>query len=406
MKKIKILCTALLVLTGMQNAKAQQPITFEKYLLEVANNNLEYLSQQHNVKIADAEIAIQNMFPDPELAFEAVNETFSLELGYTLELGKRKNRVNLAKTQAEMETLALEWFFSELRAEAANAYLNAILQRELLEVKRNSYKYMAQLSEYDSLRYKAGEISENDARQTFLEAATLLNEVYNQEGEYKSAIIMLNQYMGNNSGELFNPLGGWDNIDNRYDLNELVAYGMEHRVDLLMANKSIDMALQNIRTVKAERRPDIGVIVGYERNWNGLFPVRQNMLKAGIAIPLKFSNLNKGSIRQSEHILKQNETQAQHTALQVQTDISQAYFRYESLGRQVEEYKSGLLNEAHTLLEGMTFRYKRGEINILELLVAQRTHNEVREQYLETMKEYAVSLVFLQKSAGMWDVGF
>ena len=239
MKKIKILCTALLVLTGMQNAKAQQPITFEKYLLEVANNNLEYLSQQHNVKIADAEIAIQNMFPDPELAFEAVNETFSLELGYTLELGKRKNRVNLAKTQAEMETLALEWFFSELRAEAANAYLNAILQRELLEVKRNSYKYMAQLSEYDSLRYKAGEISENDARQTFLEAATLLNEVYNQEGEYKSAIIMLNQYMGNNSGELFNPLGGWDNIDNRYDLNELVAYGMEHRVDLLMANKSI-----------------------------------------------------------------------------------------------------------------------------------------------------------------------
>ena len=90
----------------------------------------------------------------------------------------------------------------------------------------------------------------------------------------------------------------------------------------------------------------------------------------------------------------------------MQTDISQAYFRYESLGRQVEEYKSGLLNEAHTLLEGMTFRYKRGEINILELLEAQRTYNEIREQYLETMKEYAISLVFLQKSAGMWDVGF
>jgi len=404
MKKIKILCAALLVLTGMQNANAQQPITFEKYLLEVANSNLEYLSQQHNVKIADAEITIQKMFPDPELAFEAVNEIFSLELSYTLELGKRKNRVNLAKTQAEIETLAIEWFFSELRAEAADAYLNAILQRELLEVKRNSYKYMAQLSEYDSLRYKAGEISENDARQTLLEAAMLLNEVYSQEGEYKSAIVLLNQYMGNSTGELFDPLGNWDNIDKHYELNKLVAYGTEYRIDLVVANKNIDMALQNIRAVKAERRPDIGVMVGYERNWNGLFPVRQNMLKAGIAIPLKFSNLNKGSIRQSEHILNQNETQAQHIALQIQTDISQAYFRYESLGWQVEEYRSGLLNEAHTSLEGMTFRYKRGEINILELLVAQRTYNEIREKYLESMKEYASSLISLQKCTGIWDI--
>ena len=173
MKKIKILCAALLVLIGI--AKAQQPITFEKYLLEVANNNLEYLSEKYNVKIADAEITIQKMFPDPEFTFEALDEAFSLELGYTLELGKRKNRIDLAKTQAEIETLALEWFFSELRGEAAEAYLNAILQRELLDVKMSSYKYMAQLSEYDSLRYKIGEISENDARQTLDRKSTRLN---------------------------------------------------------------------------------------------------------------------------------------------------------------------------------------------------------------------------------------
>ena len=96
--------------------------------------------------------------------------------------------------------------------------------------------------------------------------------------------------------------------------------------------------------------------------------------------------------------------QAQHIALQIQTDISQAYFRYESLGWQVEEYRSGLLNEAHTSLEGMTFRYKRGEINILELLVAQRTYNEIREKYLESMKEYASSLISLQKCTGIWDI--
>ena len=96
--------------------------------------------------------------------------------------------------------------------------------------------------------------------------------------------------------------------------------------------------------------------------------------------------------------------QAQHIALQIQTDISQAYFRYEALGRQVEKYKLGLLDEALSLLEGMTFRYKRGEENILELLVAWRTYNEVREKYLESMKEHASSLISLQKCTGMCDI--
>ena len=37
----------------------------------------------------------------------------------------------------------------------------------------------------------------------------------------------------------------------------------------------------------------------------------------------------------------------------------------------------------------MVYKYKRGEINILDVLVAQRTYNEVQQEYLETMKGYA-----------------
>jgi len=406
MKKIKIAYTIFIALVAMQSTIAQQSITFVKYLQEVASNNLEYLAEQYNVRIADAETAIQRIFPDPELYLEAMDESFLVELGYTLELGKRTNRINLAKTNSEIEALNLEWFFNELRQESAEAYLDAILQRELLDVKRNSYEYMAKLAEYDSLRHKAGEISEHDARQTLLEAATLRNEVYRQEGEYKSAIIILNKYMGNSSGELFNPSGSWDNINKYYNLDKLITHGIKHRIDLLMANKGIDVAQQKIRMVKAERRPNISLMVGYERDWSGPFPVRRDMLKAGIAIPLKLSNLNKGAVRQSKHILNQNEMQAKNTALRVQTEISQAYFRYESLSKQVEQYNGELLNEARTLLDGTTFHYKRGETNILEVLVAQRTYNEVMEAYLESTKEYASALITLQKSAGLWDINF
>ena len=56
------------------------------------------------------------------------------------------------RTQAELEKLVLQQGFQDLRAEAADLFLEAILQRELLEVQKSSYEYMYQLSQSDSLR--------------------------------------------------------------------------------------------------------------------------------------------------------------------------------------------------------------------------------------------------------------
>ena len=54
----------------------------------------------------------------------------------------------------------------------------------------------------------------------------------------------------------------------------------------------------------------------------------------------------------------------------------------------------------------MVYTYRRGESGILDVLIAQRTYNEVQEQYLEVMKGYVSSLVNLQKTCGMWDIRF
>ena len=89
---------------------------------------------------------------------------------------KRGARIKLARTQAELEKLFLQQGFQDLRAEAADLFLEAILQRELLEVQKSSYEYMYQLSQSDSLRYVSGEITENDVRQSKLETVTLISE--------------------------------------------------------------------------------------------------------------------------------------------------------------------------------------------------------------------------------------
>jgi cobalt-zinc-cadmium efflux system outer membrane protein len=51
--------------------KAQHILSYTDYLEAVKSNNLQYMAEQYNIKIADAEVTAQKVFPDPELAFDA-----------------------------------------------------------------------------------------------------------------------------------------------------------------------------------------------------------------------------------------------------------------------------------------------------------------------------------------------
>ena len=128
----------------------QQDISFTEYLNRVGKSNLVYLAGNN-----------------PSMVVTEV-----------IRIGRKRCR-------APSNT---DW-----RADAADFFFEAILQRELLGVQNRSYQYMLQLSQSDSLRYAAGEITENDARQSKLEAMTLLNAVYTQEAAYQSALVMLNR---------------------------------------------------------------------------------------------------------------------------------------------------------------------------------------------------------------------
>lgn len=412
MKRYKILIIFLIYMT-YNEVSAQtigtilsQELNFREYLTRVGKNNLNYLAEQLNVDIAQAEIIAQKVLPDPDLEFEAADETFSLGLGYSLELGnKRGARVKLARSMAEYEKLSLEYYFQELRAESANLFLEAILQRELLHVKTDSYEYMRQLSRSDSLRFLSGEITENDVRQSRLEASALLNEVYEQEAAYKSALAVLNQNMGATTDTLTVPAGTWEMLEREFDLSTLIKEGLDKRIDLLASEKGIEISTNEYKLTRAERRPDIGLSLSYERDWNGFLPPSRS-LTGGISIPLKFSNINKGAVKAAKFRIEQSNIRKRDLALQVRTEISQAWYNFEAEKKKVNQYKTGMLEESQKVLDGMVYKYRRGESSILDVLIAQRTHNDVREQYLETMKGYASALVELEKTCGIWDVEF
>lgn len=396
------------------------PITFQDYLNRVGKNNLSYIAEKYNIDIAEAEVISQKVLPDPEISIEGTDNgqfyrndemgyAVNLGLEYSLELGnKRGARVNLAKSKAQLERLNVEVFFQDLRAEAAKAYVDAMMEKDVYDVKCRSYEYMNQLSVSDSIRFRLGEISENEARQSKIEAASLLNEMYQQEAAYKSALALLNQYMGLMAQELSLPSENWSVFDKKYDLSYLIKTALDNRIDLQVASQSTDVSTKELKLTRAERKIDLGLSLGYEINSRIKNPEAEtrafNGIRAGVSVPLKFSNRNKGAINAAKYAIEKSKAEAMNTSLEVQTEVSQAFFNYEASQKQLRQFTNGLLDDSKKLLDGEIYKYKRGESSILEVLMAQRTYNEKQEEYYEALKNNASALVELQKACGIWDI--
>ncbi|MCV9934309.1 TolC family protein [Flavobacterium sp. LS1R47] len=421
-----ILLLILLHISVVSNAQidttfTQVKMNYTHFLSLVNKNNLGYAAEKFNVNIAEADIEAAKVFPDPELAIGASDNGqrrmqmgygFSSEVSWTLELGgKRKARINVAKSTNELTKALLEDYFRNLRAEATLNYLTSLKQKDIFKVQLNSYTILKNIAAADSIQYKLGNIAEIDARQSKLEANSMLNEVYQSEADWKTALLELGTMVGNQKADtLYSPSGDLGNFDRLFDLNELITAAENNRADLLAALKNKNVSQDLLKLAKANRVIDLGLSLGVESASivsNAVAPTpSSNAVSAGITIPLKFSNRYKGELKAAEFSLQQADVLYKQTELQIQIEVRKAYFNYLTTQKQVRQFNTGLLADAQKLLDGKVYSYKRGETSLFEVLNAQRTYNETQLNYYETLYNYATALVELEKSAGIWDINF
>lgn len=420
------IASSLAALLLSLSASAQSDTSFVKiklsltdYLSLVGQQNPGYATQQYNVNIAEAGIEIAKIFPDPQLAIggydnqqssKHLGQGYNATIGTTIELGgKRKARINLAQSEFQLSKALLLDYFRNLRADAALAYFTALQQFNLLQVLQNSYVTMKQLAEADSIRFKLGSITEIDARQSKLEAGNLLNSLYQTEADWKTALVQLSNNTGKiQTDTLFIPTGNFDNLERNFELSTLIINAQNNRADIIAAGNSKAVADKNLQLVKANRKMDLGVFAGVQycgESTNDIAPTpAYRTINAGISIPLKFSNKYKGDLKAAQYSIQQSATQYKQVRLQIQTEVTQAYFNYKAAQKQVAQFKTGLLSEAQKVLTGKIYSYKRGETSLLEVLNAQRTYNDLQQNYYQALFNYAATLITFEQAAGIWDI--
>jgi cobalt-zinc-cadmium efflux system outer membrane protein len=419
--KIKISCLFLFLCFRFHSQETEVNrllIDYKTFIELVWKNNLGYASERLNINIAEAEIKASKVFNDPELSIEyadnddkrmQMGRSISIGLRKTFGIGKRTANIDLAKSKKELTAALLENYFQRLRAKATLTYLETMKQTQLYEIKKNSCNNIERLAKADSIRFSLGKISDSDALQSQLEAEIAFNNLCQSQTELLNAYAALGVWTGDfDKGAIYIPSGRLKLIESYFDLEQLLQTALSNRADLTAALKTVEVVKKDLEVVKRARNPDIDLSLGFNHNTevrNEIAPAPLfNGIMLGIAIPLKFSDFNKGAVHAAELRRKQSELNYQQAELEVKNVVTQNLRQYYSLLSQAKRYETHLIAPARSLLEGKIYSYERGETSRLEVLVAQNTFDELQSAYITTLSDCLAALVELETSAGIWDI--
>ena len=403
MKKSLLLLT--LILAG--TIAGAQDISYGEYMERVLENNIALTAKRMDIEIADAAVKGSKVYNDPTLALTYSNnedwntgmgQGIELELSRTFTFGVRRSRIDLADSERTQAVALLEEYMRNFRADATIAYLEHLRAKMLLEEAAGIYNDLSEVAANDSLRFVRGDIAESDWLESRMAQGVAKNAMLTAEAERNNSAIKLGYYMGNiENADALNGTGTLEITEQAATVGYYTEAAMTHRADLVIALGKADIAVASQKFNKALRRPELGVTLGATYN---ISDPDFTTIKAGVAVPLKFSNLNKGARLQDELLVRQANIEIDEARLVVAAEVMQAYNNFIYATRQGETFSGAMLNDMQQVVESKRKAYEMGEIAFLDYLIVQRNESEMRQQYIDALFGKAVAWVELQRATG------
>ena len=400
----KTLFISLLIATISAGA---QEISYSEYMERVFNNNIALAARKMDIDIADAGVTGSKIYSDPnigltysnnELWNDGIGQTIELELGKSFTFGVRRSRMDLADSERKQAVALLEEYMRHFRADATIAYLEHLRAAMLLDEATQIHNDLSEVATNDSLRYVRGDIAQSDWLESRMAQGVARNAMLEAEANRNNTAIKMGYYMGNleNAAEL-RGAGTLEISEQAAPLEHYTSQAIEHRADLAVALSKADLATARQKFNNALRRPELDVKLGAAYN---IAAPDFTTVKAGVSVPLKFSNLNKGARLQDEILVKQANLEIEEARLLVEAEVMQAYNNFRYATKQSETFSGDMLNDMKEVVNSKQKAYELGEIPFLEYLIVKRNEGEMRQQYINALFSKAAAWVELQRAVG------
>jgi cobalt-zinc-cadmium efflux system outer membrane protein len=386
-------------------------LTVEEAVRRAEANHAALAAARARVDIADGLLRQAGVHPNPVLAVLTENWRFygtpdfapaddldiTAALRQTFETGgKRDRRVAVARqdgTVASLERDAVAW---ELRQAVRRAFLRALLAGKLHELQAEQSAFFQQVIDYHQARVAEGVMAEADLVRVRLEGELLAAARDGAKLEADQARVELLRTMGetrfDTEFQLEDPGAGEPRLPP--EETTLLALAVEHRLEIRLARAAATKAAAQLELEQALAKPDWELEAGYKRT--GGF----NTLVAGVSVPLPFFNRNLGGIAAAGAATRHADAQLRLAEAQVRADVAQAVDNLRRRHAILQRMHQGMLDWAEQSWNIALSAYREGGLDLLRLLEAHRTRNEVLNRHTQAEMEYRLGWVDLETAVG------
>ena len=314
--------------------------------------------------------------------------------------GKRRHRTARARSDARIASVELERVEWQIRQEVKRAYWETLASQERERLLHQALESIRELARYHEIRWREGASSEADWLKVRLEedkaqvahALAALNaeqrrsDLLRRLGTPTSARRITLQPQAPDVGALAPgsplPVERWLDVAN------------QSRAELRLQHGVVDSAAAGVRVEEAVARPDLSPYLGYKKD--GPF----HAMIGGLSVPLPIRDRNTGRIVRMHALERQARARLRALQTQVRHEVAAAA---ETLRRRrdlLAAFGSGMTERADETYAIAEAAYREGGVDLLYLLDARRSFNDVALLWSQVLHDYQLSWIDLETAVG------
>jgi cobalt-zinc-cadmium efflux system outer membrane protein len=324
------------------------------------------------------------------------NTEGDIGLSYLIERGKkRQHRLQAARDITAQTRSLVDDNGRTLTYSVATVFVNVQLAESTLELAEQDLKSFQQTVALGELRFSKGAISEDDYLKIKLQLLQFETDVQQAQLARVQGLSDLRQLLGYESvSPDYDVAGPFDYQPVKGNLEDLQLKALQNRPDYHAAQQGVTAAHSQYDLQKAIGKPDVTAQANYS-HVNGI-----NAANLYGSIPLPIFNRNQGEIARSRFAITQAQEQEKASNGQVLTDVHDAFEGLRMNDHVIQLYRSGYLEVAQKDRDISEYAYKRGAVNLLDFLDAERSYRATQLAYRQALASYLLALEQLREAVG------
>jgi len=400
--------TILSILLSFGALSAERVLTLQEAFQRAVAYSPDLAAQMQEIGVKEGEVIQASLRPNPALDFEMApilgsgpfkefqNGIFTYEIQQLVETCcKREMRTKLAQSDKLVTEWGIEQGLRELKSDLRKNFVLTALAEQKVVIYQNNLEISQKA--FDSVKER---VAEGKETRTQLHKANIQERqshllLGNKEREFELSKRVLASYWNSEEVDFDSVALDLFAIPQIPDY-EWIKEQLQHYPGYVKSYMEYNRAHHLISLERSNGCPDVLVSVGL----NQFLDRNDYAFKVEFNVPIPIFNYNQGKITAAEHALDQAAFRREQVYLDFLNEIRTLYKSLLDAFYQATEYENNILATAQESFEHAREGFNQGKYHYIDMLDAQRTLFEVRDQFVSSIAALHIIIAELDKYTG------